>query len=370
MDESNPNEPSTVAEPEASTTEESSLLDEDLASDDGRSPESPTHSGQMLIASSASDDEASAAVSAPISEAPEAAAVTPTRRTVAKPSGLKEFFLLSSAEDAEAGLGSQSADFRRTFQRAERRAEAAVSLWNAGIYPEAYGLLASACESLREIGEQHPSLIPLMGSLDSLQMSASPESLEDEVRPDVQRQFDERREQVTTIVGALRSVSLGKSKRNWIRTQRLVVSMLFALALGSGIGKFINRVTLTATAPVSYNLIQYPPKHVADADYSTNWLLTDGTAGWVEVAFRKRNVNAVRLFNVRGLVRYGAADSNVEFYLNGRVVRTIPVNMRPTVNTLEPARVPFTGRIQADKIRVNIQTYHDLGGGLAEIEVE
>jgi hypothetical protein len=299
----------------------------------------------------------------------QAAHVRPSKPTT-KPSGIREFFLLSSAEDAESALGGDSAAFRKLFDRAERRAEAAISLWNAGIYPEAYSLLSSACDALREMDERFASLRALTGPMGTLRMTLPSESLEDKVTAEAQREFDERREQLTVAIGALRGVALGKSRRAWIRTQRLLVSMLFALAIGGGVGKFLNRITLTANASASYNLTQYPPKNAIDGDYSTNWLLTDGTAGWIEVAFRKRNVNAIRLYNVRGLVRYGAADTNIEFYLNGRVVRSMPVNLRPTVNSLEPFRVPLVGSIQADKIRFNIQAFHDLGGGLAEIEVE
>lgn len=359
MDESNPNDPSAGSTPDAvtSSTDDVAVVDEQL-----------TENAEVVDPAVSAEVAISSAVSEPEPATPPAPA--PSKRAPSKPNAIKEFFLLQSAEDAEAALGGDSAGFRKTYQRAERRAEAAISLWNAGIYPEAYSLLGNSCDALREIGEQFPSIGAMIGPLDTLKLTASADSLEEHVSPEVQREFDERREQVTNALGALRGVSLGKSTRNWIRTQRLAVSMAFALALGGGIGKILNRITLTATASASYNLTQYPPKNAVDGDYSTNWLLTDGTAGWIEVSFRKRNVSAIRLFNVRGLVRYGAADTTVEFYLNGRVVRSMPVNLRPTVNTLEPFRVPLTGSVQCDKIRFNISAFHDLGGGLSEIEVE
>jgi hypothetical protein len=114
----------------------------------------------------------------------------------------------------------------------------------------------------------------------------------------------------------------------------------------------------------------YSVDQAVDGDADTHWLLPDHRAGWVRVAFSSRTLRALRLYNVRRMPAYGAKLCTIEVERGGAVVHSARVDLTLTVGKREPFLFTLPSPTVADAVRVHVQTWHSLGGGLAEIELE
>ncbi len=155
----------------------------------------------------------------------------------------------------------------------------------------------------------------------------------------------------------------------WVLVRRWSVLLVAIAALATSARSIIARRAQQTTASATWG-ITYLPEHVADHNLETSWLLPDGALGWVRTTFAQRELRSVRLFNVRRLPSYGAKLCTVEFERDGRAVRSELIDLSSTVGQSVPYVLRLPSPVRADAIRVTIRSYHGLGGGLGEIEVE
>lgn len=280
---------------------------------------------------------------------------------------LREFFTLRDGERVAHEIGAAHGDARRGLLLAAQRARAAQLLWESGQRVESRAALSRAVGGLRSLLEQHPALTSVVGDIpqpvehdDSL----LDEQIDDATFTSLQSQI----RSVLVVVSRSESIAFDASERRRARLQR--IGSLAAIVLVSTVVavRQWTQIKLTATASASFGA-QYLAPNAVDGYIPTNWLLPDGTLGSLDVRFERRRVTKVELVNVQNMSHYGAADVTVEVYSGARLLRSFDASMRATVGTAAPTVVAVNVNEPADRVRVTIRSFHDLGGGLAEVRV-
>jgi hypothetical protein len=152
----------------------------------------------------------------------------------------------------------------------------------------------------------------------------------------------------------------------WIRIGG-VVAVLVALLLTS----LSMRRAVEVRASASFDEIVHEPSKVHDGNPATEWLLPTKTAGWVEVGFRPRTVTTVKVLNSHNPPYDDRAtrEFRVEGYRGGQIVHSskhsfTKVESQPTWLTIA---IPG---LRLDAVRIVVENFHKVGGGLAEIVIE
>jgi hypothetical protein len=280
---------------------------------------------------------------------------------------VREFFTLSDGWDAARALGADEPRVRRAIARIEQRVRGAEALRDAGHLAEAARSLIEALGDLEDLAARFEPVATLLGPLPSTAGLPS-DSLESELteahRATLGVVLDEGLEALHRVA----VLALGESQRRATRARR---STLAASALVLLAGAYIAQtrsVRLTPRAS-SYFSTAYPPTNATDGYSASNWLLPDGTPGWLEVTFERRRVGQLELLNVQGMSHYGAENVTVELYSGARSVRSFELSLRGSLGSAKPTVAPLGTREPLDRIRIHVRTFHDLGGGLAEVRV-
>jgi hypothetical protein len=281
-------------------------------------------------------------------------------------SELREFFTLRDAETAARALGDEHAAASRALRLAVQRLRAAQCLAQSGQCAESERALREAIVSLSAARERWPAIAPIVGELPTLEPAE--EALDDEIDQRRAESLDRALSDASRAVAKIDGVVADKRGRLAARARRNgVVAAALIIAIG-GVWRQATSVKLTPRASATFGA-QYLPTNATDGYIATNWLLPDGMTGWLEVSFDRRRVSVLELTNVQNLAHYGAAETTVEFYVGDRMLRSMDVSMLSTVNTATPVRVNVPVHDPIDRIRINIRTFHDLGGGLSEVVV-
>lgn len=127
----------------------------------------------------------------------------------------------------------------------------------------------------------------------------------------------------------------------------------------------------------------WPPANAIDRQETTYWHLPDGEAGWIELTLDPpQHVGAVRLLNAhdnhvrdphradRRPFRRASRDVRVHAFANGARVAEVDAALTKITDW---SRVTISlgegGHDDVDRIRIEVRSFFDDGGGLAEIEV-
>ena len=158
-----------------------------------------------------------------------------------------------------------------------------------------------------------------------------------------------------------------------IRRRRRIYggAALAAVALGAVLVAVNLWRAPSVTASGSFPYEPHPPSYALDGMAASEWLLPDGTPGWLEIAFRSpRRVHSVRLLNSHNRYFMDRASERV---------RVIAFSGQWPVATAEGRfdrinieRSALDLPLEAEKVtrlRVEILSFFRTGGGLAEIEV-
>ena len=116
----------------------------------------------------------------------------------------------------------------------------------------------------------------------------------------------------------------------------------------------------------------YPPRQAVDRLEATEWLLPDGTNGWIDLVFKApRRVRSVTLVNCHNGV-YGDRGSGkvrVTAFENDKVVATAE-GAFPNISTERSALdLPLDGK-NVTRVRAEVLSVLGLGGGFAEVELD
>ncbi len=280
---------------------------------------------------------------------------------------LREFFTLREGERTANALGDEHGAASRALRLATQRARAAQALVASGHRAEAERLLREVLASLEAARAQWPPLDKAFATLPVIAVAEEP-TLEHELSDERAAALDSALDE--TVRSLTRAESVVSDKRSRLLTRlRRNAAAATVLVVAAGVGWRQSQVVkLTPHASSSFGP-QYAFTNATDGYIATNWLLPDGTPGWIEVTFGRRRVSTLELVNVQTLTHYGTAETTVEFYSGARMLRSMDVSMRATVNTANVTQVAIPVREPIDRIRINVRTFHELGGGLSEVRV-
>jgi hypothetical protein len=280
---------------------------------------------------------------------------------------LREFFTLTDGRSAAHALGEDEPRVRRALALLDQRVRAAQTLHDAGHLAESARALADALGALDALAARHAPVASLLGPLPSrerLPTDALDADLTDADRSALQSALEES-------LGALarvRALTLSEPQRNATRMRRSALAF-GAIALVTGAYFSQSRVVKLTPRASSYFSTAYLPTNATDGYSASNWLLPDGIPGWLEVTFDRRRVREIELLNVQGMSHYGAESVTVELYAGPRKVRAFDLSLRGSLGSAKPVIAPLGAGEPLDRIRIHVRTFHDIGGGLAEVRV-
>ncbi len=161
-----------------------------------------------------------------------------------------------------------------------------------------------------------------------------------------------------------------------VRTKRrnrlgLLAFVIVAGALGAFFGLRKPSGTFATASAYFANDAQYGPENVLDGQPSTEWLLPDRTSGWVEINVDpKRRIDAISLLDSINQPHHDRAtrDYTIEVWSGGQLARSIEGTM-PFSTSPTPVRHEV-GVDDVERVRVLVRSWHQLGGGLAEVSFE
>jgi hypothetical protein len=113
-------------------------------------------------------------------------------------------------------------------------------------------------------------------------------------------------------------------------------------------------------------------KNAIDGLEATEWLLPDGTSGWVDVLLpTTRTVHGVRLLNAHNVfyADRGARDVRVTAFTERGPAASVDGAFAAFSETRSALDLPLEAR-DVTRIRVEVLSYFKSGGGLAEIEIK
>jgi hypothetical protein len=244
------------------------------------------------------------------------------------------------------------------------RARAARVLWEEGALDAVARELQAAREELAAIAQAHPSVRALLeGDLRDPREPATTDTPPRELTSALVR--IERT--VSSLEHAARS-SLGRGAVLLSRFGALATAVWLSFALAKDYRMTVHRPRYTVRTSGRWNS-EYSSFFAADGDRRTNWLLPDGTFGWVELGFAPREVRTVKLYNVWQMYWYAAHAVAVEPMLSGRSLGVHELDISRTIGRGEPHVFMLPAPVRADAVRVHVRSYDGYGGGLGEVEL-
>ena len=262
-------------------------------------------------------------------------------------------------------MSQATLEHARTLELAQEVDRAVDQLWAAGNVALVLRLLLEDCErllgALRHLpaaGKELTALEALCSEGAALGSPLLPREVTPAHRDFMQRLASRRR----AAVARLRGRTFGLRQRWALAAAVAVVAVATALLL--------TRNQPAARASVSYSSV-FPARNVVDGVTNTEWLLPDGKSGWLEVVFpRPRQVESVRVFNShnRPYLDRAAKTVKLEAFAKERLVASASREFPAIAEESEPLTVPLSAR-EVTHVRITVESFYGLGGGLAEVEV-
>lgn len=296
--------------------------------------------------------------------------------------------------EAAARLAREPAEVRATRRSVARRArqkrEAAELLWAASQQAEGLTLLRDSLALYREAAYDAGTGDTLVERLASLGVGASSRARVDraleglagralpafdaDVHAEDAATFRELSDVAAVLDDAVAEAVLVRSEIATRRVARVGMAVILVVATLTGL-VFLVRPTPPAPATASAVFNDDPiftPEHAIDGDPTTEWLLPDASGGWLDVRVQPpRAVHRVRLTNGhnRDYADRAVRGYRLEAYDGTRLVAHA-VGEFPT---LVPHPAPITVQLaapRADRVRVVVTSWFNLGAALSDVRVE
>lgn len=278
---------------------------------------------------------------------------------------VREWFLLRELEQRTAKVPSEvHAKTSRTLRLSRQRRDAAEALFIAGFPAEALRLAYDAVERARDAIREGT------GHVEPLETVDLP-VFDDDVTSDHAELFREVLAEHTRLVSAHAELGVEAQEIARLRVSRIVAVAAAAILVVSGVIMLVRTPrVLKATASAQWDA-RYDAGNAVDGSESTDWVLPDRTAGWIEVqVIPPRPIKRVKLMNARNLP-YGDRATNefkVEAYDQGKIVKT--GEGRFDGYSAEPTWRAVELGPKVDRIRIDVKSWYLTGGGFSEIRVE
>jgi hypothetical protein len=223
-----------------------------------------------------------------------------------------------------------------------------------GVSPETIAMIAEA-----EIAARSAALPPLDADVSR-------------AHADLYQQLGRARAEVER---ALSYAAMSPSELAWARFARLAtVAVVVLLALGALYFALRTPEETRADASATFGgSPSFAPENIVDGNPATEWLLPDRATGWVEARVSPaRHVSRVTLTNSTNPPHFDRAtrEYRVELYsASGEVLGTAD----GTFERYERSPQPVAHEFDVDevaRVRLVVRSSHNLGAGLAEMEIE
>jgi hypothetical protein len=275
-------------------------------------------------------------------------------------SRLVEHCTLRATRAARPTTSEATRALRSQLDRAEASLEHAREQWREGDGD-------AALEALREAERTFDDALGPSGS--ALQRAASPYApLPDDARRSIAT-FNARWSDLAAALDRVRPAAAPAARNLTLLLWRWAVAIALVVFFVDGTRSILERRATKTTASASWG-VTYPPENIRDHNFDTSWLLPDGATGWIHAAFSARSVRAVKIYSVRRLPSYGAKLATVDFELSGRVVHSAPIDLSSTLGQSAPHVLALPAPLRVDAVRLTIRSFHGLGGGVGELEIE
>jgi len=319
---------------------------------------------------------------------------------------VREFYLLREAETRARSLPEDRlAKLRTEVTLSRQKREAAQTLWLYGSRAEAMRLAAEALEILsttaRDLAKREepapaavtadgtpgeapkpPTPAPLesfllrsdpklLTEIDSVLQKNRKPALDADVKSEDAEAFDSSVSWQHALDAAIAPLTQSKTERLQSRILRIAVTacaFVVLVLIGIDFARTPHALKAEASARFNYN---YPPEQVVDGKKETEWVLPDRMPGWVDVqVIPARKISRVRVLNMHNAPYNDRAtkDYQIQALYKGQVVKaqdgTWPeFSENPEWTTMELG-------MTVDHVRVEVKSWHRMGGGIAEIAVE
>jgi hypothetical protein len=195
-------------------------------------------------------------------------------------------------------------------------------------------------------------------------------SLDDEVSAadgELFQQLAQARRHVDRVIAP---ASMTSGQLSWTRASRIGFAAFVALATAVGLYLVLRPATgVTATGSGQWSA-EFSPDRAVDGDPATEWLLPDRQAGWLDLRIAPATrMERIRLknshnrhYNDRATQAY-----TIEVYSNDQLVRTVEgewSGIAPRPEWTDHA----LGIDDVNRVRIQVRSWHRVGGGLAEVD--
>ncbi len=243
-----------------------------------------------------------------------------------------------------------------------------------GAEGEAAGEPRDAWERLREALLSHMDRIELDDLRDVLRRAEGPLPKTDrDVSPAHAELFAELVRARTRIDRVLAPRALTKRAIGFSRALRVGAAILVLVGVALALALALRRPSaMFASASAFFEQSpRFAPEMAIDGSATTSWLLPDGATGWLEVSLSPpRHVDRVRLLNTTNPPWSDRAtrDYRLELYAHGALARTLDGSFEWTD---APSFVDRdVGLDDIDRVRFVVRSFHRVGAGLAELQID
>lgn len=264
-------------------------------------------------------------------------------------------------------MTSQSMDRFRVLELSREVDEAVDQLWAAGNLSLVLRLLLEDCRRLIDSQRSSPETdAEAVTLLDELCREGSVLGT-----PELERELSPPHRELLTRLASGRRRCIRRLRASDPRSRRARRLALVAAGLVlSALVFLLFRNAPTALASGTYS-DDFPASQAIDGLSKTEWLLPQGHAGWLELAFnRPRNVREVRLHNAQNghFLDRATKSFKVEAYSRSRVVATARGEFPPIEAHAGSVTVELAAR-DVTHVRITVDSFYGNGGGLAEVNV-
>ncbi len=155
----------------------------------------------------------------------------------------------------------------------------------------------------------------------------------------------------------------------WWDRVKTASGAVMAMAMLVSIGRHLADRAVAVRAS-SIHSQPYHARNVLDSDLDSHWFLPDLQLGWLELAVPAGRVRVVRVWNVHNNAFHCTGDVSVELRQGARVVATSRANMTALCNTDTPQVFSWPAPVEADRVRINVESFSIHGAGIPQVRVE
>lgn len=281
-------------------------------------------------------------------------------------SSLREYYTLARAEERARSMSEERrAQIASAVQLASQRRVAAETLMRSGAPAEGLRLIREALGGLLE----HRELVSLSREVSS-ELPPLP-VLDEDCKDEHLALYEQLLAAESELETELRSASLEGSARTARRVGRRVTTATVVLVGLVGLVLTFGRTRLAAEASGEWST-QYPASNAVDGNETTHWVMPDRSVGWLDVKLLPaRKLTTVSVLTGYQPPTYGVVDYRLEAYAGDKVVHAVDGKFDVATGGVKPpwVTIAIPTDQKVDKVRLNVKSYHDIGGSIAEVKI-